>query len=148
MRVVHNTHAGFKIVPYKAVTLNCLYLPKLNDVIPGSYNGPWALVAPTGRVVDDEDNRPFRYETTNEASEDAKKLSEYSEWVGEELTYSVTITAIYVGEVEVKGCTPEQATAAVKEGLVAGALQPDLSYSAFQEPDTPELVECDDSSSS
>ena len=68
----------FEMVPYSAVTLNGIYLTRLNtEESPDRI----ALIAPNGRAVDGEDSeRPHMYMSVSEAAEDAEKLTEMGEY--------------------------------------------------------------------
>ena len=46
-------------------------------------------------------------------------------------TYAVTVTATYVGHVEVEACSPEEAHEIVAEGLHDGTVSPDLCFSEY-----------------
>lgn len=64
----------FTAVPRDAVTLNGIYLRKLNTQSE-PYNGFWHLVSvENNRAVDGEDNRPYLYLSHEEAVEDAGNL--------------------------------------------------------------------------
>ena len=70
----------FIAVPRDAVTLNGIYLRKLNTQSE-PYNGYWHLVASqNNRAVDGEDNRPHLYRNYEEAVDDATGLIESGEF--------------------------------------------------------------------
>jgi hypothetical protein len=70
----------FIAVPRDAVTLNGIYLRKLNKQS-DPYRGYWHLVAlENNRAVDGEDNRPNLYRSYEEAVEDAVNLIEGGEF--------------------------------------------------------------------
>lgn len=70
----------FVAVPRDAVTLNGIYLRKLNKQSE-PYDGFWHLVAlANNRAVDGEDNRPHLYLSYEEAIEDAANLVESGEF--------------------------------------------------------------------
>lgn len=70
----------FLAVPRDAVTLNGIYLRKLNTQSE-PYNGYWNLIAQeNGRAVDGEDNRPYLYRSCDEAAADAVGLIEGGEF--------------------------------------------------------------------
>ena len=70
----------FLAVPRDSVTLNGIYLRKLNTQSE-PYNGYWHLVCTeNNRAVDGEDNRPHLYRTYDEALEDANGLIDGGEF--------------------------------------------------------------------
>lgn len=70
----------FIAVPRDAVTLNGIYLQKLNTQSE-PYNGFWNLVAvDNNRAVDGEDNRPYLYLNYEDAVSDAEGLIEGGEF--------------------------------------------------------------------
>lgn len=72
--------AAFIAVPRDAVTLNGIYLRKLNKQSE-PYRGYWHLVAlENNRAVDGEDNRPHLYLSYEAAVEDARNLIDGGEF--------------------------------------------------------------------
>jgi hypothetical protein len=70
----------FVAVPRDAVTLNGIYLRKLNKQSE-PYSGFWHLVSlENNRAVDGEDNRPHLYVSYEEAVEDAGNLIQGGEF--------------------------------------------------------------------
>jgi len=70
----------FIAVPRDAVTLNGIYLRKLNTQSE-PYNGFWHLVSvENNRAVDGEDNRPYLYLNYEDAVSDAAGLIEGREF--------------------------------------------------------------------
>ena len=69
-----NIGGVFIAVPLDSVTLNGIYLRKLNK-FEEPYSGYWNLVAIENlRAVDDEWNKPYLYRTLEDASDDAMGL--------------------------------------------------------------------------
>lgn len=70
----------FLAVPRDAVTLNGIYLRRLNTMSE-PYRGGWHLVAvKNNRAVDSDDNRPHLYRSYDDAVEDAVSLIEFGEF--------------------------------------------------------------------
>lgn len=77
--VIRDLGNGFRAVPREAVTLNGHYLPQLNTM-QEPFNGYWHIIAPNGRAIDDESQRPYLYLDIDEAQEDANRLAKSGEY--------------------------------------------------------------------
>lgn len=69
---------GFRALPYRAVTLNGR--PILQLAIDDSYDGPWVLIAPNGRAIDNDRGTPYVYMNLEEVREDVGRLLEMSDY--------------------------------------------------------------------
>ncbi len=77
--IIKDLVGGFKAVPITACTLNGIHLSQLHiEVEP--YKGNWALVAPNGYAVDNENHRPYQYRDVEEAEESARQLLSFGEY--------------------------------------------------------------------
>jgi hypothetical protein len=77
--IEHDCGNGLIAVPHEAVTLNGIYLPRLNTQEESKVHY-WHLVAPNGRAVDGETGGPYIYKSLDEAKEDAAKLAGMDEY--------------------------------------------------------------------
>ena len=77
--MVERTIGELTAVPYDTVTVNGHYMRRLNER-DEPYDHHWALIAPNGRAIDDEDGRPYLYRDFGKASEDAGNLAEMGEY--------------------------------------------------------------------
>ena len=82
-----NLGHNYFAVPYDAVTVNGIYIGSY--VLPEPYDGPWALLLPSGCVTMGEDGyRPYRYRDFNEVVEDKSVLLELYKKDTENETYA------------------------------------------------------------
>lgn len=73
--ISHVLGNGFTAVPTDAVTLNGLYLPHISRATE-PYNGSWCVIAPNGRALDGEDERPYYYRDLDHAKQDISTLGD------------------------------------------------------------------------
>lgn len=78
MAIQHDFGNGYYAVPYDAVTLNGIPLTQLNTRSE-PYKGPFALIMPDRhRAAEGDDGRtPYRYDTLDEARDDAAVLARF-----------------------------------------------------------------------